>query len=55
MLQLLAAAQTYEEVARTLFISLNTVKTHLKNIYAKLGVNDRRAAATRAKELGLLP
>ena len=36
------------------YVSLNTVRTHTKNIYAKLGVNSRRAAVTRAGELGLL-
>ena len=35
-------------------MSLNTVRTHTKNIYAKLGVNNRRAAVRRAAELGLL-
>ena len=36
------------------FVSLNTVRTHTKNIYAKLGVNNRRAAVRRADELELL-
>ena len=35
-------------------VSLNTVRTHTKNIYAKLGVNSRRAAVRRAEELDLL-
>jgi LuxR family maltose regulon positive regulatory protein len=35
-------------------VSLNTVRTHTKNIYAKLGVNSRRAAVSRAVELELL-
>ena len=35
-------------------MSLNTVRTHTKNIYAKLGVNNRRAAVRRGKELDLL-
>ena len=35
-------------------VSLNTVRTHTKSIYAKLGVNSRRAAVRRAAELGLL-
>ena len=35
-------------------VSLNTVRTHTKNIYAKLGVNNRRAAVSRAAELRLL-
>ena len=34
-------------------MSLNTVRTHTKNIYAKLGVNNRRAAVRRAQELDL--
>ena len=42
------------EIARELFISLNTLRTHTKNIFGKLGVNDRRAAVRRARELGLL-
>jgi LuxR family maltose regulon positive regulatory protein len=42
------------EIARELFISLNTLRTHTKNIFGKLGVNDRRAAVRRAGELGLL-
>jgi LuxR family maltose regulon positive regulatory protein len=36
-------------------VSLNTVRTHTKNIYAKLGVTNRRAAVRRAAELNLLP
>ncbi|HEU0237358.1 MAG TPA: LuxR C-terminal-related transcriptional regulator [Candidatus Limnocylindrales bacterium] len=43
------------EIARHLFVSVNTVRTHTKNIYAKLGVNNRRAAVRRAGELGLVP
>jgi LuxR family maltose regulon positive regulatory protein len=41
-------------IASELIVSLNTVRTHTKNIYAKLGVNSRRAAVRRAAELGLL-
>ena len=39
--------------ARQLFVSLNTVRTHTKKIYAKLGVNSRRSAVRRAEELDL--
>jgi LuxR family transcriptional regulator, maltose regulon positive regulatory protein len=34
-------------------VSLNTMRTHTKNIYMKLGVTNRREAARRADELGL--
>ena len=41
-------------IARQLVVSLSTVRTHTRNVYAKLGVNNRRAAVTRAGELDLL-
>ena len=41
-------------IARELVVSLNTMRTHTKNIYSKLGVNSRRTAVRRAEELGLL-
>jgi LuxR family transcriptional regulator, maltose regulon positive regulatory protein len=40
-------------IARAMFVSAETVKTHLKHIYDKLAVSDRRSAAQRARELGL--
>jgi LuxR family maltose regulon positive regulatory protein len=54
VLRLLVTGQTYQEIALTISVSLNTVKTHLKHIYAKLGVSDRRAAAAHARQLGLV-
>ena len=42
------------QIGRDLYISLNTVKTHMRHIYAKLGVHGRTEAVERARELGLL-
>ena len=54
MLRLLATDLGGPEIARELVVSLNTVRTHTKNIYAKRGVSNRRAAVRRAEELDLL-
>jgi LuxR family maltose regulon positive regulatory protein len=54
VLRLLGSDLDGPDIARELIVSLNTVRTHTKNIYAKLGVNNRRAAVRRAKELDLL-
>ncbi len=54
VLHLIAAGLSNREIAEKLFISLNTVKTHTKNINSKLNVNSRTRAVARAKELGLL-
>jgi LuxR family maltose regulon positive regulatory protein len=54
VLRLLGTDLDGPEIARELVVSLNTVRTHTRNIYAKLGVNNRRAAVRRAHELGLL-
>ena len=42
------------EIAAELFVSLNTIRTHLRNVNAKLGVHSRADAVKRARELGLL-
>jgi LuxR family maltose regulon positive regulatory protein len=54
VLRLLGTDLDGPDIARELVVSLNTMRTHTKNIYAKLGVNSRRAAVRRAEELELL-
>jgi LuxR family maltose regulon positive regulatory protein len=54
VLRLLGSELDGPDIARELTVSLNTVRTHTKSIYAKLGVNSRRAAVRRAAELDLL-
>ena len=53
VLRLLGTDLDGPEIARQLVVSLNTVRTHTKSIYAKLGVSSRRAAVRRAAELEL--
>lgn len=55
VLRLLAAGPTYAEIAQELFVSINTVKWHAKNIYRKLNVNRRAHAVVKARDLGLIP
>ena len=54
VLRLLESDLDGPDIARELSVSLATVRTHTRNVYAKLGVNSRRAAVRRAGELGLL-
>jgi DNA-binding NarL/FixJ family response regulator len=54
VLELVASGTTNREAAARLFITEATVKTHLLNIYAKLGVGDRAAAVAEAFNRGLL-
>ena len=54
ILQLIAAGLKNKEIATQLFISLNTVLYHNKNIYGKLGVRKRTVAVSKARELGLI-
>ena len=42
------------EIASQMYISANTVKTHLRNIYRKLGASHRGEAVRRARQLGLI-
>ena len=54
VLRLLGTDLAGPDIARELVVSLNTLRTHTKSIYGKLGVNNRRAAVRRAEELQLL-
>ena len=54
VLEQLALGSSYTEIGRTLFITENTVKTHLASLYRKLAVDKRSAALRVARSLGLL-
>jgi DNA-binding CsgD family transcriptional regulator len=55
VLERLAAGQSNKEIARTLGLSPNTVKTHIANLFAKLEVGRRTQAIGKARELHLIP
>ncbi len=55
VLQLIAMGLTNQEVASRLYLALSTVKVHTRNIYGKLGVNNRTQSVARARALGILP
>jgi len=55
VLRLLPTRLTQQEIAQELYVSVNTVRTHIQGIYRKLGVASRQEAITHARELGLLP
>lgn len=50
----LPTMRTNEEIAQDFYVSVNTVKSHLKHLYRKLDVTNRREAVRRARELGML-
>lgn len=54
MLRYLPTKLTAPEIAGELYVSRNTVKTHMRRLYAKLGTHRRAEAVTRARDLGLL-
>ncbi|UCC75826.1 MAG: tetratricopeptide repeat protein [Anaerolineales bacterium] len=55
VLELIAQGLTNREIGTRLFLSLNTVKAHTRNIYGKLGVHSRTQATARSQALGILP
>jgi len=55
VLELMAEGLTYQRIADKLFISPHTVKTHGRNIYAKLDVGNRTLAVGKARTLGIIP
>jgi LuxR family transcriptional regulator, maltose regulon positive regulatory protein len=54
VLALIAAGRSNQEIANKLFVSVTTVKTHVNNLYRKLGARSRTQAIARAREMGLL-
>jgi LuxR family maltose regulon positive regulatory protein len=54
VLRYLPTQLTGPEIADELFLSVNTVSTHMRHLYAKLGVHNRNGAVDRARALGLL-
>lgn len=55
VLKLIAEGMTNREIARELYLSANTIKSHSIKIYRKLNVNDRNQAVSKARSLGILP
>ena len=54
VLRLVAEGYSNKEIADKLFVSLNTTKTHLSNIYSKLGVSRRTQAVQKARDIALI-
>jgi LuxR family transcriptional regulator, maltose regulon positive regulatory protein len=54
VLRFLPTNLTRPEIARSLHVSVNTVNTHIRSIYSKLGTTDRTSAVQQARQLRLL-
>jgi len=54
VLRLMAEGLKYADIAERLFVSLNTVRSHVKALYGKLNVNNRTQAIERARKLQIL-
>jgi LuxR family maltose regulon positive regulatory protein len=54
VLRLASGMLSTQEIAQAMYLSVNTVKTHLKSIFRKLGAASRGEAVRRARSLGLL-
>jgi LuxR family maltose regulon positive regulatory protein len=55
VLALIAEGKSNQQISAQLYLALNTVKRHVYNIYAKLGVEKRTQAILKARQLGLIP
>jgi ATP/maltotriose-dependent transcriptional regulator MalT len=55
VLELLARGRSNREIGEALFVSPNTVETHLANLYGKLDVSRRTRAIRKARALGIIP
>ena len=55
VLEMLAAGRSNQAIARELVVTLDTVKKHVSHVLGKLGAASRTEAATRARQLGLIP
>ena len=54
ILQYLDLGLSNDQIATRLFVTINTIKYHLKNVYSKLGANSRLSAVHAARESGLI-
>ena len=54
VLQLMAEGLSNQKISSRLYLSLNTIKAHTRNLYGKLGVNNRTQAVAKARSLGII-